>query len=78
VEKVVHTKICATSVVKKVFNVNNRPIGENSPNLVTLTTLERSTTSPKKLGMIVCKVMLRLSRNAKNLKKSLYFEKTVL
>jgi hypothetical protein len=35
--KIVAQKIWATSVIfNKLYRVNNRPIGENSPNLVTL------------------------------------------
>jgi hypothetical protein len=35
--KIVAQKICSTSVIfKKLPKVNDRPIGENSPNLVTL------------------------------------------
>jgi hypothetical protein len=35
-------KIWATSVIKKIPKVNNHPIGENSPNLFTLVTLQMS------------------------------------
>jgi hypothetical protein len=45
----------ATSVLNKLPKVNNNPIGENSPNLVTLADSVANSSFPKSINLLAAK-----------------------